>query len=299
MKTIKYIFLTLFFFIFIYNSKIIINSVLYSCDIFFNKVFVTIFPFIILSNLLIYYDYHLFLKQIFGSFFKKLFNINESAVLVIILSLLSSQPNNSIYIKNLLDNNIIKENEAINLLIFTYFPSITFVLGAIGIGLYNDIKIGVYLLIVNYLCNFSIGIFLRKKVTYNRNNKNIIKSKDSLFLTIKNSILNAINTSIIIFGNICIFIIIINLVNHYVKINPIILSIFNGLLELTSGINFVSLLNVSLKIKIFLTSFILNFSGICVIIQSICILDKNINIKKILIIKLVFSLLWASIFLLT
>ena len=111
---------------------------------------------------------------------------------------------------------------------------------------------------------------------------------------LKESILKSFNTCFIILGNIIIFTIIINILNSYININPVISSVFNGLLEMTSGIKSISMLNISLKYKIILTSFILNFSGLSIIFQSRSILsDYKINIKKILIVKLVFSILVA------
>lgn len=289
---IKYCLLTFILILFIINVDIIIDSVYYACILFFTKLFISIFPFIILSNILIYYDYHIFLKKIFGNLFSKLFRINPNNSIVIILSMLTSQPNNSIYLKNINNN----ETESNNILAFTYFPSIAFVIGTIGIKYYNSFKIGLFLLLNNYLCNFAIGIFLRNK-NNKVNNTNIeIKKETSLINTIKHSIESGINTSFIILGNICIFMILINLINNYFNINPNILSIISGLLELTSGINLIFNLNICLKIKLFLTSFILNFSGLCIIIQSICILNRKINIKKILIIKLVFSLIFSILF---
>ena len=56
MKKIKYVILTIIFIIFIVNIDIVITSVKSASIIFFNKVFVSIFPFIILSDILYYYN---------------------------------------------------------------------------------------------------------------------------------------------------------------------------------------------------------------------------------------------------
>ena len=54
MKTIKPIFLTLTLIIFLFNLDIVINSTLSASYLFITKVFVSIFPFIILSDILFY-----------------------------------------------------------------------------------------------------------------------------------------------------------------------------------------------------------------------------------------------------
>lgn len=291
----KHLISTFILILFIFNLDIIITSVLDSSYLFFNNIFVSTFPFIILSKILIYFDYHLFLSNTIGKALSKIFNIDKNSSIVVILSMLTSEPSNSIYLKNLLDNNIINENEANKVLAFTYFPSIAFIIGTIGIKLHDNVNIGIVLLLSNYLCNILIGLYLRK---YKYDNENIIinQNKESFFTMIKNSIIESFNTSMIILGNIIIFTIIINLLNKYIYLGESIRAILSGILELTNGINNTSLLNIDNIFKITLSCFILNFSGLSIIMQSKSILSNyKINIKKILTIKLVFSLITSGI----
>ena len=141
MNKIKYGSLTLILIIFLINIDIVISSTKSASIIFFNKVFISIFPFIILSDILIYFNYHIFLKNTIGKIISKIFNIDSNSTIVFILSILTSQPANAVYIKDLLDNNIIDINEANKILCFTYFPSISFVIATIGLSLYKSYKI--------------------------------------------------------------------------------------------------------------------------------------------------------------
>ena len=61
----KYILLTFILIIFLLNINIVLSSVTDASVIFYTKIFVSVFPFIILSNILIYFNYHLFLNKIF------------------------------------------------------------------------------------------------------------------------------------------------------------------------------------------------------------------------------------------
>ncbi len=291
MKKIKYILLTIIFIVFIINIDVVIESTRNASFVFFNKVFVSIFPFIILSDILYYFNYHIFLKDNIGFFISKIFRINSESSTIFLFSLFTSHPANAIYIKNMLDNNEISINNATNLLCYTYFPSISFVIGSVGIGLYNNYRFGLLLYLVCLINNILIGLYLRNKNDINicigirNNNSNIL---DTLY----NSIMKGINTSFIIFGNLIVFTIIINLIIKYFNINTYILSIFSGILELTSGVISVSNINSSLNIKFCITAFILCFSGLSILFQSFTILSKyKINIKKILIIKLIFSII--------
>lgn len=297
MKTIKPIFLTLTLIIFLFNLDIVINSTLSASYLFITKVFVSIFPFIILSDILFYFNYDLFLKKIFGNIISKLFNVSKSTSIIYILSILTSHPTNSVYIKEMLDRKEIDENDINKILLTTYFPSIAFVIGTIGIGIYHSIKTGVFLYLTILIKNILIGIFLRGK-NLSKEIQSIKKNNITLQETISNSIIKGINISYTILGNIIIFTIIINLLNNYLNINSTILSLISGMLEMTSGIFMISNLNINLSQKILLTSFILNFSGLSIIFQTTSILNKyKINIKKILIIKLIFSIMILLIFL--
>lgn len=290
-KKLKYIMLTLILIIFILNIKIVINSTYEASLLFFKKVFITIFPFIILCDFLIYFNYHIFIKGIFGKIINKIFNIDSNTSIIFILSIFSSHPSNAIYIKNLLDNKIIDIKVANRILIYTYFPSIAFVIGVIGVSLYNSFKIGLMLWIICFINNILIGLFLRKDNVYiesiNNESKNI-----SFFECFKLSIIKAINTSFIILGNLIVFTIIINLIVNYISINPTILSVLTGFLELTSGVISISLLDIPFNVKFALTSLILNFSSLSILFQSFSILSSyKINIKKTLTIKLMFSII--------
>lgn len=291
MKTIKPIFLTLTLIIFLFNLDIVINSTLSASYLFITKVFVSIFPFIILSDILFYFNYDLFLKKIFGNIISKLFNVSKSTSIIYVLSILTSHPTNSVYIKEMLDRKEIDENDINKILLTTYFPSIAFVIGTIGIGIYHSIKIGIFLYLTILIKNILIGIFLRGK-NLCKEVPSIKKNKITLQETISKSIIKGINTSYIILGNIIIFTIIVNLLNNYLNINNTLLSLISGMLEMTNGIFMISNLNINLSQKILLTSFILNFSGLSIIFQTTSILNKyKINIKKILIIKLIFSVI--------
>lgn len=243
----------------------------------------------ILSDVLFYYDYHIFIRDSFiGKFISKLFNINSYCSTIFIFSMFTSSPNNSVYIKNMLDNKCINEDDASRLLVFTYFPSFLFVIGTIGILMYKSVLIGFILYLDCLLNNIMIGLFLRKK--YIGADEFIITKESNLFCVIKSSISKAINNCYIILGNLIIFSVIINIINEVIGIDVSLI------FELTNGLNSVFNFDVSLSIKLFFTSFCLNFSGLSILFQSFSILgDYNLNIKKILIIKLIFSLLSSSL----
>ena len=286
----KNLFITIIFFVFIFNIEIVMNSVKDASILFFNKIFISTFPFMILSDILFYFDYHIFLVNSFlGKSISKLLKLNDSETTVFIFSIFTSQPNNAVYIKKLLDDNVIDLETANNLLIFTYFPSISFVIGTIGIIMFNSVKIGLFLYLGAILNNILICLFLKNnKVS---NNYKFSYKKDSFINSLKNSIIKTFNNSFIILGNLIIFNIIINLISKYLN-NDFLLIFISLLLEVTTSLNFITFSEISMFFKVLLSSFSINFSGLSILFQSFSILgDYKLDIKKILILKLIFSLI--------
>lgn len=274
------------------------SSVRDASILFFNKIFISTFPFMILSDILFYFDYHIFLVNSFlGEIISKLFRLSYAETTVFIFSIFTSQPNNAVYIKKLLDEDIIDIKTANELLIFTYFPSISFVIGTVGILMLNSVKIGLFLYLNALFNNILICMFLKRKKINNDYLFNI--EKDSFINTLKNSIIKVFNNSFIILGNLIIFTIIINIISEFVN-NNFFLILISSLLEVTTSLNNIFVSELSMFFKIILSSFSINFSGLSILFQSFSILGNyKLDIKKILIIKLIFSLIssfLASIF---
>ena len=294
----KNIFISIFLIIFIFNIRIVMDSVKYASSLFIEKIFISTFPFMILSDILFYFDYHIFLKDSFvGRFISKIFNIDGSSASVVIFSIFTSQPNNSVYIKNMLDNNLIDIKSANKLLCFTYFPSISFVIGTIGIFMLNSFKLGLFLYLNCLFNNILIGLYLRNEISISYGNK--VLEKDTFLNTVKTSIIKSFNNLYIILGNIIIFTIIIDLISFLLNIDNLFIVLISVILEITNGINNIILSDVSLISKLVLISFALNFSGFSILFQSFSILSNyKINIKKILVIKLIFSIISSFLFML-
>ena len=258
------------------NSNIVINSIIYSTKIFNNKIFPSLFPFFILSELLINYGFIEFSSILFKPLMK-LFKINSNCSFIFVMSMISGFPSSAKYTKDLYDKKYINSLEATKVLTFTHFSNPLFILGFISLILNK--KIGLYILIIHYLTNIIIGLIFRKiiKTDINTNNK-INNNYQSFSNVLSNSIINGFKTLFLILGTMIVFLTITNLINKYIGLNPLLKGIFNGMLEMTGGINTISNLNISLKIKSTLIGMILSFGGISVHMQIKSIIS-NTNIK--------------------
>ena len=155
--------------------------------------------------------------------------------------------------------------------------------------MFNSVKIGLFLYLGAILNNILICLFLKNnKVS---NNYKFSYKKDSFINSLKNSIIKTFNNSFIILGNLIIFNIIINLISKYLN-NDFLLIFISLLLEVTTSLNFITFSEISMFFKVLLSSFSINFSGLSILFQSFSILgDYKLDIKKILILKLIFSLI--------
>ncbi|MDD3453426.1 MAG: hypothetical protein PHN42_04070 [Bacilli bacterium] len=274
-KNIIIILLLLFFVVSIINNS---NDVMYSINFSFviwkNSIFPCLFPFFVLSDLLIHYGFVDFSSKMLSPIMNKLFKINKNVAFIFIMSMISGFPSSARYTRELYNKKLINDMEATKALIFTHFSNPLFILGTISISFIKNKKIGLFILIIHYLTNIIIGILFRNCYVDKLNNElqanNIVKTNNNKFSQIlTNSIINSINSLLVIFGTISFFLVITTIIDKTIHINAYYQSIINGILEMTQGIKYVSILNISLKLKATLITMLLSFGGISVHMQVI------------------------------
>ena len=274
------------------NSKLVLNTVIYSVNIFKKSIFPSLLPFFIISDLLINYGFVEYTSKIFKPFMNKIFKINSNTSFILVMSMISGFPSSAKYTKELYLKGIINELEASKILIFTHFSNPLFILGAISITYLNNKKIGLLILIIHYITNFIIGFLLRNLIKIDIKNNNIsnLNKQESFSHILSNSIINSFNTLFLILGTMIFFLIITNLINEYFNLNPLLKTILSGILEMTGGISNVSHLNINLKLKSTLITMILSFGGISVHMQVKSILsDTPIKYQPYLVARLLHS----------
>ena len=273
----KIIYLLIFTFITIIiliNSFEIIESIRLSFSICINNLFPSLIPFMLLSNILIKYNFIDDLSDIFKNLMTKFFKVNKNCSFAFIMSILSGTPSNSKYLKDLLDNNLISIDDCCNCLKFCHFTNPIFILGTIGSTFLNNKKMGLIILFSHYISNFIIGFFNKKsKIILN---KNIQKDNiNNNFISIlKDSIKNTLDTLFLILGIITTCLILTCLIGNLFNI-PNNFKYLYGLIEITQGLNYLSITNLNIKIKTIISSFLISFGGFCIHMQVFSILDNK------------------------
>ncbi len=280
-KTIDLTF-TLFLFlsiIIIFKENSTVTTVIIDAiNLFFKKVFPSLFPMFIINDLLItlnipYYFYYLFNKP-----FKILFKTSGLAAYVLIMSLISGTPTNAYIIKNLVSTHKLNLNEANHYLYFTYFSNPLFL--TIMLSSFFTSKVVIKIIFFHYLSNFIIAFILRNKAP-NFSSNTLTLTKSNIPKTIINSIKKSINTLLMILGTIIFYMLLNFLITNLFPLSPLIKTILGGFLEITNGLNMLKTLDIALKLKEIIAISIISFGGLSINTQIKAILeDTNLSFKN-------------------
>lgn len=268
-----------------------------------NSVLPTLFPFFIATELLYKTNFVNILGKLFTKFMRPVFNIPGESVIALILGNISGYPMGAKLACNLKENKICTKIEAERIIAFTNNSGPLFILGTIGVSMFCNKEIGILLLATHFLAALTVGIIFRywkkdKDILYKKN-LNISKNSSNISFSnigeiLGDSIKNSINLILTIGGFIVLFSVIISILNQIYFFDALSnflnifgfqkeysTSIFSGLLELTNGLKISSSLQTkNLSTNIIISSFILGFGGLSVLLQVYSVISKyGISIK--------------------
>lgn len=246
----------------------------FSFDIWKNNVFPSLFPFFVLSEILVKLGF----VEIAGKFlgpFMKIFKTSKESAFVFVMSILSGNPGNAKYTKELYENKIISAEEGTKLLTFTHFCNPLFILGTIGMNLLSNYNSGVKILISHYLGNIVTGFIFRNKFLNfkKENNQKRINNEENIGVIITNSLINSINTLLLILGSISICLVITTIITKIFTPSPLITNVINGIIEVTQGVKYISITDYKLKLKEIFCTFFLSFGGLSIHLQVISMIS--------------------------
>lgn len=270
------------------KSSYVMVAVSFSLSLWLDNIFPSLFPFFVISNLLINCGFASFLGELLKPFMYKIFRIKGEASFVLVMSMLSGFPSSAKYTRELYDKGLLNGDEASKLLTFTHFSNPLFILGTISIMFLNNKEIGFLILICHYISNLIIGIIFRnyyisKKDTskvsfrkaFNVMHEKRLASGKSIGLMISNALMNTINTLLLVLGVVTMFLVITTIIDQNITLNLYNQSILNGTLEMTQGLKYVSLLPIPLKNKALLSTMFISFGGLSVHMQTIGLISDT------------------------
>ena len=289
-KTVLTIIVLLCITLFIINPSNCMNSTLRGGKIWLLNVMPALFPFFILTRIIITLNQTSIATL--DKFTNKFFKTNNSG-LIYFLSLLSGYPVGAKMISSYYENGSIDKSTATKMFSFCSTSGPMFIVGTIGIGVFKNIRIGYILLISHILGSFVNGIIFRGD-NAPTNQLKIHPCKTSLNDIVYDSIISILLVGgYIIFSSVIIELLtltnmlptIASLISKIPYFNyDVVLSFLCGIIEITNGLIMLGNLQTSITLQIVLSSILIAFSGICIMLQSSAFLNK-IGIKNHVILK--------------
>lgn len=269
------------------SSESIISTIDFSFGVWKNNIFPSLFPFFVLSHILINYGFVELVGELFKPIMNKVFKLRGISAFVFIMSLVSGFPSNAKYVRELYLNGLINEYEGSKILTFTHFSNPLFILGTVSIMFLNNKEIGLLILFCHYIGNIIVGILFRNyyvnvdnsSVSLKRSilemHKKRISNNKSFGSIISEALVNGINTLLLIFGVVTFFLVVTTIIDNIISLPRYYQSILNGIFEMTQGLKYVSLLDIPLKIKGTLSVLFISFGGLSVHMQILSILSDT------------------------
>lgn len=270
------------------SSKYILASVSFSFRIWKDNIFPSLFPFFVLSELLVQYGFVEFIGELSKRWMNKLFRMNGNGAFVFVMGIISGFPSSAKYTKELYQNGMITEGEATKLLTFTHFGNPLFILGTVSLLFLNNKEAGILILICHYVTNIIIGLLFRSyapspkettKVSFSRAitkmHEKRIHNPNSFGQIISDALMHTIDTLLLILGTITMFLVITTIIDQNLNLGSFHQGILNGFVEMTQGLKYISLLHIPLQLKSALCAMILSFGGLSVHMQMRSILSDT------------------------
>ena len=140
------------------NSNVLIISISNSIDIFLVKLIPSLFPYLLITELLINSGKIHTLAYGIDTFISKLFHIPNQVASTVIVGFLLGYPNAAKCILKQYKTNLIDSKTSTKLVSFTSNANMSFIIATIGIGMFKSIEIGIILLISHILSSIIIRI---------------------------------------------------------------------------------------------------------------------------------------------
>lgn len=281
--------------ILLFNPSIYAQSCLNGISVWALKVLPLLFPFFVLTRIIVGLSSQ---KQSFmDKFWNKCYNVQSYGFSTFFLSTLAGYPMGAKLISNLYENGQVDSVQAKKMLSFCSVSGPMFMLGTVGIAILKSPKAGMLILISNIIASIVNGLLYRGKSnptttlkSYNPKEKTNLLS-DSVYDSL---------ISILMVGSYIVlsFLIIDILQNLHItqflssvvcsvfqcrQEQHVVISVINGFFEITRGIIDLSACNLSLKFKTIISSTLIGFGGISILMQSLNFLSKlKVSVKTVL-----------------
>lgn len=271
------IYLVIFFGLLLLFPKTCIDASKSALLLWFNHVIPSLFPFMILSYIMMYSPIINLIHRIFTPLFKKTFGLSGSASYVFILGSLSGYPMGGILINELVTTQKITHKEGEFLLTFCNNPSPMFVIGYICTDLLNKSQLGWPVLISIYIGNFITAVIMKKlhyKTIPTDVHHVVPKRNEYSFHMFDGCIFRTAEILVKIGGYMILFSIPIMLLSES-SIQYPIWTFLLSLIELSNGAHLLATMSASINLKISFIASLCAFGSLSVLGQTASVVSPS------------------------
>ncbi|MEL7646707.1 MAG: hypothetical protein AAGU76_01375 [Sedimentibacter sp.] len=267
-----------------------------------------LFPMSVLSNILLQYNFLYSLFERMWLVSVKLFK-NKYALIPFFISFISGYPSGAMAVNIMTASKRISSDEANYLTVFANDCSFQFIAGAVSFSMLGSFSLYKYIAVPHFLGALILGIMIKKQSARIGPS---VRSLNKTSVTFNQAFSNAIYKSVIsilsVGGVIVIFSVFSNFLDDSLKsltafmavkryLSDIIYSLLVGSLELTNGCSIIAKsIYVPMELKLIVISFLISFSGMSVIFQTLAVINEfELDIKNYIFCKFVHGVLSAFI----
>lgn len=283
--------------LFIINPALCANSCLNGISVWALNVLPVLFPFFIITKIIVNLSDNK--PNPMDKFFNKLYNAPNGSFSTFFLATLSGYPMGAKLICEMYNNKQIDSENAQKMLSFCSVSGPMFMVGTVGVIMLKNYTAGIIILISNVIASLINGLLYKgKKTTHIYNTTSRIKS-----FSLADCVYDSLISILMVGAYIVLSFITIDLLEnlHVIqflsnticsvfrfKLRPnIVSSVIKGFLEITRGILDLSNASVNIVIKTIISSGLIGFGGISIMLQSINFISHlKIPIKVIIIQKI-------------
>lgn len=258
----------------------------------------SLFPFFICSGLLIYSGFCEILAKLMQPVMKPLFNVNGAGAAAFVLGIISGYPLGALTACQLYEKSYLSKSEAERMLAFCNNSGPLFILGAVGISLYQNPKVGTLLYISHIISAVFTGFIFKfyKKNEYNAPRSRIETEAGSIGEIFSTVLINSVQSILTVCGAVIFFSVVSSLITDLLPLTPWIKIFVTGLLEFVTGVKLIAYSNMPLYEKLVLSAAIVGFAGVSVHVQVLGVVSKyGLSLKPYIIGKSIQGVLAAAL----
>ena len=276
-----------------------------SVQLWFNRVLPSLLPFMIGINILSAIGF----TELTGKWlthFMKIFRVPGEGGFALAAGMGSGYPMGAKVTAELREKGLLTRIEAQRLISFTNNSGPLFILGTVGIGMFNSKHIGYFLMLTHYISALITGLIFRyykesmgahtdKGQFVSFIKEHSVDRDESLGKVLSQSVMNAMDSMVLIGG----FIIFFGVISNFLMLIPFFgnhTAIATGILEMTNGLYLTQNSGLPIKIQVLTATALISFGGLSIHAQTISMIGKtDINTSVYLLSKILHAVIAVGI----